>query len=57
MNDEDKMKREHGADATQGKPLRPTRRQFLKGLTTGTVAIGAGAIADGERRPAVVRLG
>ena len=41
MNDEDKMKREHGADGAQGEPLRPTRRQFLKGLTTGTVAIGA----------------
>lgn len=41
MNDEDKMKREHGADGAQGEPSRPTRRQFLKGLTTGTVAIGA----------------
>jgi anaerobic selenocysteine-containing dehydrogenase len=41
MNDEDKMKREHGADGAQGEPPRPTRRQFLKGLTTGTVAIGA----------------
>jgi formate dehydrogenase major subunit len=39
MNDEDKMKREHGG--AQGEPSRPTRRQFLKGLTTGTVAIGA----------------
>ena len=41
MNDEDKMKREHGADGAKGEPPRPTRRQFLKGLTTGTVAIGA----------------
>jgi anaerobic selenocysteine-containing dehydrogenase len=41
MNNEDKMKREHGVDATQGEPSRPTRRQFLKGLTTGAVAIGA----------------
>ena len=41
MNDEDKMKREHGADGAEGEPPRPTRRQFLKGLTTGTVAIGA----------------
>jgi anaerobic selenocysteine-containing dehydrogenase len=41
MNDEDKMKREHGVDVTQGEPPQPTRRQFLKGLTTGTVAIGA----------------
>jgi anaerobic selenocysteine-containing dehydrogenase len=42
MNDEDKVKkREQGADRAQGEPLRPTRRQFLKGLTTGTVTIGA----------------
>ena len=41
MNDEDKMKREHGVDGAQGEPPQPTRRQFLKGLTTGTVAIGA----------------
>ena len=41
MNDEDKVKREHGADGTPGKPPGPTRRQFLAGLTTGTVAIGA----------------
>src|SRR6476469_7165438 len=41
MNDEDKMKREQGVDRAQGEPLRPTRRQFLKGLTTGTVALGA----------------
>jgi anaerobic selenocysteine-containing dehydrogenase len=41
MNDEDKMKREHGVDVAQGEPSQPTRRQFLKGLTTGTVAIGA----------------
>ena len=41
MNDEDKMKRGHGADGAEGEPPRPTRRQFLKGLTTGAVAIGA----------------
>ena len=42
MNDEDKtIKPEHAADSTPDKPRRPTRRQFLKGLTTGTVAIGA----------------
>ena len=41
MNDEDKVKREHGADGTPGQPPGPTRRQFLGGLTTGTLAIGA----------------
>ena len=42
MNDEDKIvKPEHAADRTPDEPRRPTRRQFLKGLTTGTVAIGA----------------
>jgi anaerobic selenocysteine-containing dehydrogenase len=41
MNNEDEMKQKHGADGTHGEPSRTTRRQFLKGLTTGTVAIGA----------------
>ena len=41
MNDEDQVKREHGADGTPGQPPGPTRRQFLGGLTTGTLAIGA----------------
>lgn len=41
MNDEDKVKREHGADGPTGQPPGPTRRQFLGGLTTGTLAIGA----------------
>ena len=41
MNDEDKVKREHAADGTPGQPPGPTRRQFLGGLTTGTLAIGA----------------
>jgi formate dehydrogenase major subunit len=41
MNSEDEMKRKHGADGAHGQPPRPTRRQFLKGLTTGAVAIGA----------------
>jgi anaerobic selenocysteine-containing dehydrogenase len=41
MNDEDQGKREHGADGAPGQPPGPTRRQFLGGLTTGTLAIGA----------------
>jgi formate dehydrogenase major subunit len=41
MNDEGKVKREDGADGTPGQPPGPTRRQFLGGLTTGTLAIGA----------------
>ena len=41
MKTEDEMKRKHGTDGANGEPPRPTRRQFLKGLTTGTVAIGA----------------
>ena len=41
MKNEDEMKPKHGTDGANGEPSRPTRRQFLKGLTTGTVAIGA----------------
>ena len=41
MKNEDEMKRKRGTDGANGEPSRPTRRQFLKGLTTGTVAIGA----------------
>jgi len=41
MNDEDKVKREDGADGAPGQRPGPTRRQFLGGLTTGTLAIGA----------------
>jgi len=41
MNDEDKVKREDGADGAPGQPPGPTRRQFLGGLTTGTLAISA----------------
>ncbi len=35
------MKRGSEGEAANAKPARPSRRQFLKGLTTGTVAIGA----------------
>jgi formate dehydrogenase major subunit len=42
QNDEqDKVKRDAGDDAADTTPPSPSRRQFLKGLTTGTVAIGA----------------
>ena len=40
MNNEDELKRERGGEAG-AEPPQATRRQFLKGLTTGTVAIGA----------------
>jgi anaerobic selenocysteine-containing dehydrogenase len=41
MTNEDEVKLEHGAGAAPAEPLQPTRRQFLGGLTTGAVAIGA----------------
>jgi formate dehydrogenase major subunit len=41
MKKEDKMKADREAAAASAALPRPTRRQFLKGLTTGTVAIGA----------------
>jgi formate dehydrogenase major subunit len=39
--DENKLKRDGDPVETESKSPRPTRRQFLKGLTTGTVAVGA----------------
>jgi anaerobic selenocysteine-containing dehydrogenase len=39
--DKDKVKRDHGDAAAHPAPPQPTRRQLLKGLTTGTVALGA----------------
>jgi anaerobic selenocysteine-containing dehydrogenase len=41
MNNENDKRRKHGTDRANDEPSQPTRRQFLKGLTTGTVAIGA----------------
>src|SRR5215813_3650079 len=38
---EEKVKRDRGGAAASTEPPQPTRRQLLKGLTTGTVAIGA----------------
>ena len=37
----DEPKRDDHDEAANGAPPRPSRREFLKGLTTGTVAIGA----------------
>jgi formate dehydrogenase major subunit len=43
MNNEeaDQVKQDRDDDAASATPPQPTRRQLLKGLTTGTVAIGA----------------
>ena len=41
MKDEEKVKRDRDGAAAHTEPPQPTRRQLLKGLTTGTVAIGA----------------
>jgi len=42
MKDEDdEVKRGRDDNTATAEPAQPTRRQFLKGLTTGTVAIGA----------------
>ena len=41
MSEDDEMKRERDDSVASAEPPQPTRRQFLKGLTTGTVAIGA----------------
>ena len=41
MKNEDEEKQKRDSAAANPEPLQPTRRQFLKGLTTGTVAIGA----------------
>jgi formate dehydrogenase major subunit len=40
-NEDDEMKRGRDDNSASAEPPQPTRRQFLKGLTTGTVAIGA----------------
>src|SRR4029434_10172564 len=41
INEDDEMKRGRDENAATAEPPQPTRRQLLKGLTTGTVAIGA----------------
>src|SRR4029453_7387013 len=41
INEDDEMTRGRDDNAASAEPPQPTRRQFLKGLTTGTVAIGA----------------
>ena len=40
-NEDDEVKPGRDDNAASAEPPQPTRRQFLKGLTTGTVAIGA----------------
>src|SRR5215472_9590395 len=40
-NEDDEVKRGRDNNGANAKPPQSTRRQFLKGLTTGTVAIGA----------------
>ena len=40
-NEDDEVKRGRDDTSASAEPPQPTRRQFLKGLTTGTVAIGA----------------
>ena len=41
INEDDEVKRASDDAAASAVPPQPTRRQFLKGLTTGTVALGA----------------
>jgi anaerobic selenocysteine-containing dehydrogenase len=40
-NEDDEVKRGSDDNGANAEPSQPTRRQFLKGLTTGAVAIGA----------------
>ena len=51
MDDEHEVKRERDADGAPGEAPGPTRRQFIAGLTTGTVAIGA--VSPAEAAPAI----
>jgi anaerobic selenocysteine-containing dehydrogenase len=53
MNSEDEVEQEHAA-GTAPEPQRPTRRQFLGGLTTGAVA--AGALSQAGCGPAIPPL-
>jgi formate dehydrogenase major subunit len=58
MNHEDAQRQEHGAEAAPGAPPRPTRRQFLGRLTTGTVAVGAvSQVGCGPAVPPLKTLG
>ena len=41
MKNEDEPKQDDNSEAPNAAQPRPTRREFLKGLTTGTVAVGA----------------
>ena len=56
--DEDQVKRERGGNPAHPEPPQPTRRQLLKGLTTGTIAIGAlSPSGGGEAMPALKTRG
>ena len=54
MKNEDELKLKRDDDAANAEPSRPTRRQFLKGLTTGAVAIGA--LSESGCAPAIPPL-
>src|SRR5215468_11750065 len=47
-NEDDEVKRGRDNNAANAEPSRSTRRQFLKGLTTGTVALGALLPSEGS---------
>ena len=58
MSKEDELEREGGTDASHGQLPQPTRRQFLGGLATGTVAVGALSQAGcGPAVPPIKTLG
>ena len=48
MKDTDKVKQDRGGAAAHTESPQPTRRQLLKGLTTGTVALGALLPSEGS---------
>jgi formate dehydrogenase major subunit len=58
MSKEDELEREGGTDASHAQLPQPTRRQFLGGLATGTVAVGALSQAGcGPAVPPIKTLG
>ena len=58
MSKEDELEREGGTDSSQAQLPQPTRRQFLGGLATGTVAVGALSQAGcGPAVPPIKTLG
>jgi formate dehydrogenase major subunit len=58
MSKEDELEREGGTDSSPAQLPQPTRRQFLGGLATGTVAVGALSQAGcGPAVPPIKTLG